>query len=423
MQKINRLKDSVVSDDLNSVWDKMFTELCKFKKENKHCNVPKKYPENQKLSSWVGKQRMQYGHGKLSTIRIEKLNQVGFIWNTLHSLWEELFIELCEFKQKNGHCSVPKGHEKTLSNWISVQRNMFKKNKLSNERIERLEELGFVWDPISTVWEEMFTKLCQFKQEHGHSNIFKNSSVVPGLSNWVSHQRALFKKGALSPTRIQRLKDIGLKLDPYENQWEAMAAELCRFEKENGHCNVSQKSEENSELARWIGRQRNTYKRGLLNQERISRLEQLGLTWNVINDTWESLYRELVAFKNDIGHCNVPQFFPTNPKLGVWVAHQRDHYRQGKLLAERIDKLQKIGFCWDPYNVIREEMFKSLYEFQKENGHCNVPARYQKNMKLGRWIERQRQSYRCGKLSIEQKERFEKLGFVWNPMPKKDSIK
>lgn len=408
------------ANQVDKSWDEMFIELCEFQKEHNHCNVPKKYQKNQRLSSWVGKQRVQYSHGKLSMIRIEKLNQVGFIWNTLHSLWEELFIELREFKQKNGHCSVAKTQK--LSSWVSVQRNMFKKNKLSKERIERLEELGFVWDPISNVWEEMFTELCKFKQENGHCNILRNSSRVPGLGNWVSHQRALFKKGTLSPARIQRLQKIGLKLDPYENQWESMAAELYQFKKENGHCNVSQKSEKNSELARWVCRQRNTYKKGFLTQERISRLEQLGLTWNVINETWESLYKELVAFKNDVGHCNVPQFFPTSPKLGVWVARQRDHYRQGKLLAERIDKLQKIGFCWDPYNAVKEEMFEALCDFQKENGHCNVPARYQKDMKLGRWIERQRQSYRSGKLSREQKERFEKLGFVWNPMPKKDSI-
>ncbi len=424
MQKINKLKETVSSENLNSFWSEMFAVLCEFKNEHKHCNVPKKYPENQKLSSWVGKQRVQYSHGKLSIIRTEKLNQVGFIWNTLHSLWEEIFTKLCTFKQENGHCSVPKGHEKTkkLSSWISVQRNMFRKNKLSKERIERLEELGFVWDPISTIWEEMFTELCKFKQENGHCNILKNSSGVRGLGNWVSHQRALFKKGALPSARVQRLEEIGIKLDPYENQWEIMAAELCRFKKENGHCNVSQKSEKDSELARWARRQRNTYKKGLLTQERISRLERLGFTWDVINDTWESLYKELVSFKTASGHCNVPQFFPTKQKLGVWVAHQRDHYRQGKLLAERIDKLQKIGFCWDPYNAVREEMFKSLYEFQKENGHCNIPVRYQKNMKLGRWIERQRQSYRSGKLSREQKERFEKLGFIWNPIPKKDSI-
>lgn len=425
MQKINRSKKTVSSENLTSFWDEMLAELCIFKNEHKHCNVPKKYPENQKLSSWVGKQRVEYSHGKLSMIRIEKLNHVGFIWNTLHSLWEELFIELREFKQKNGHCSVPKGHEKTqkLSSWVSVQRNMFKKNKLSKERIERLEELGFVWDPFSTVWEEMFTELCKFKQENGHCNILKNSSRVPGLGNWISHQRALFRSGTLPPARSQRLKEIGLKLDPHENQWENMAAELYQFKRENGHCNASQKSEENSELARWVGRQRNTYKKGLLTHERISRLEQLGLTWNVINDTWESLYKELVAFKNDVGHCNVPQFFPTNPKLGVWVARQRDHYRQGKLLAERIDKFQKLGFCWDPYNAVREEMFKALRDFKKENGHCNIPVRYQKNMKLGRWIERQRQSYKSGKLSKEHKERFEKLGFVWNPMPRKDSVK
>lgn len=86
---------------------------------------------------------------------------------------------------------------------------MFKKNKLSKERLEKLMQLGFVLDPISTAWEEMFAELCKFKQETGHCNIFKSYFVVPGLGNWVSHQRVLFKKGELSRSRVQNLEDIG----------------------------------------------------------------------------------------------------------------------------------------------------------------------------------------------------------------------
>ncbi len=484
-QRTSRLEEiGFIFDPLNALWNEIYSELSEFKKEYGHCNVPKEYSESPRLGAWVSKQRLQYSKGKLSTYRFDKLNQLGFNWNTLHSVWEEMFSELCKFKKANGHCNVPRGYEKTpkLATWVSVQRNVFRKDKLSKDRLEKLIQLGFVWDPNKTAWEEMFLALCNFKNENGHCCVSKDYEKVRGLGNWVSIQRRDYKKGALSMDRVEKLINLGFVWDPYYDQWEAMFAELLQYKSENGHCSVSQKSEKNLELARWVGRQRNAYKKGLLSQERIVRLEQLGFVWNVINDAWEEMYNKLVEFKNSSGHCNVPQYFPENPKLGGWVSHQRDHFRQGILLDERINRLQEMGFCWDPNNAMREEMFQALCEFkranghcnipstsefsqlarwmvrqrtsyrngticpklkeklfeigfnwepfansweemfdalckfQKENKHCNIPAKYQENMKLGRWVDRQRQSYRNGQLSQEYIERLEKLGFIWDPL-------
>lgn len=483
-RRIGRLEGiGFVLDPLNALWDETYNELLGFKKKHGHCIVPKKYSENPKLGAWVSKQRLQYSKGKLSTYRFDKLNQIAFNWNTLHSFWDEMYNELCKFKEENGHSNVPSGYKKLpkLATWISVQRNMFRKNKLSKERFELLTRLEFVFDPITTAWEAMFRELCKFKTETGHCNIAKSYSNIPGLGNWVSHQRILFKNGEQPQSRIQALENIGFNWDPYENQWEAMFTELAQFKKEHGHCNVSQKSKQNLELARWVVRQRTAYKKGLLAKERSFKLEQLEFVWNVINDAWEEMFSELLEFKNSTGHCNVPQIFPKNPKLGGWVSHQRDHYRQGILLDKRITRLQMVGFCWDPNNAIREEMFQALCafnaakghcdipstsefsqlarwvvrqrtayrkgslcldlkkkldalgfnwepfannweemfdvlcEFRKENGHCNVPARYQKSRKLGSWVDKQRQLYRNNQLSQIYKERLEKLGFIWNP--------
>ena len=45
------------------------------------------------------------------------------------------------------------------------------RRQLSVECIERLNDLGFDWDPIATRWEEMFRKLLEFKVLHGHTNV------------------------------------------------------------------------------------------------------------------------------------------------------------------------------------------------------------------------------------------------------------
>ena len=57
----------------------MLTDYC-----HKHgdCLVPQSYEKNKQLGSWVGTQRRDYKKGKLSEGKIQKLNDINFIWDT-----------------------------------------------------------------------------------------------------------------------------------------------------------------------------------------------------------------------------------------------------------------------------------------------------------------------------------------------------
>ena len=69
---------------------------------------------------------------------------------------------------------------------------------------------------------------------------------------------------------------------------------------------------------------------------------------------WSDFFRQLCEYKVQYGHCQVPQKYPANPKLGKWVSTQRSHYRlyqEGKpssMTAEQIRELKSIGFDWAP---------------------------------------------------------------------------
>jgi len=73
-----------VNDDL---WEQRFNELCEFKRENGHTNVPEKYAPNKSLGKWVSNQRHRrklLDAGKkakgMTRTRVEKLDAVGFEW-------------------------------------------------------------------------------------------------------------------------------------------------------------------------------------------------------------------------------------------------------------------------------------------------------------------------------------------------------
>lgn len=54
--------------------------------------------------------------------------------------------------------------------------------------------------------------------------------------------------------------------------------------------------------------------------------------------------KELLEFKQQNGHCNVPQSWESNPKLGIWVNYIRQRFRDGKLSESRKARLESIGF-------------------------------------------------------------------------------
>ena len=58
-------------------------------------------------------------------------------------------------------------------------------------------------------------------------------------------------------------------------------------------------------------------------------------------------------------------------------------------------------------------MFASLKVFKDLHGHCNVPQKYTEDLELGRWVSRQRVSYRAKTLSQDRIDKLNGLGFVW----------
>ena len=122
------------------------------------------------------------------------------------------------FQEEHGHCKVPHKYPKSpqLSVWVSNQRKDFKKGDLSEDRIARLEELGFVWDVFEEVWEKNFLELKRFQEEHGHCKVPRGYPENPDLGCWVKHQREYFKSAKLAEDRIARLEEIGFVWNVHE---------------------------------------------------------------------------------------------------------------------------------------------------------------------------------------------------------------
>jgi len=74
---------------------------------------------------------------------------------------------------------------------------------------------------------------------------------------------------------------------------------------------------------------------------------------NMWNLQWEERRQQLVEYKEEFGHSNVPKFNPQNKALGHWVHNQRSTYHNRSLKPYRIESLTKIGFNFD-YGSLQE---------------------------------------------------------------------
>ena len=339
---------------IQSTWNKRYTELQSFKDAHGHCNVPGDWPENPQLGLWVSNQR-QRSH-RLTTLQMRLLTRLGFDWNPAETIWKTHLRELREFKRRFGHHNVaPRWSENpALASWVADLRARGKKAVPARRRRD-LDVLGFEWAPLRAQWwETHFRELQVFKKRLGHCNVPKDWPANPALGNWVSTQRT--QRRELPLGRRRRLDQLGftwqLILMSPRKRWEERYQELVAFKKRFGHCDVPAGWPENRPLAEWGLRQR-TRDKSKLTGDQKRRLNELNFCWGRREANWEERFTELVAFKRKHGRSDVPKNWPQNPRLGQWVLRQR--YRKHTLSAQRIDKLDRLGFRW-PQNPARRRL-------------------------------------------------------------------
>ena len=383
-------------------WDARLDKLKEYKAGHGGCNVP----QSQGLGSWVSRQRTAYSEGRISRERIERLNEIGFEWNPRETMpsWNERYEQLRDFKESHGDCNVNTVTGGQLGNWVRKQRQSYRDGRLSQERIERLESIGFSWYPKKDDWARLYNDLVDYQKKHGGCNVPQSNAR---LGNWIVTQRAAYKKGQISLRRIQALENIGFSWDPLDALWLRRFDELEHYKNEHGDCNVPKNQ---GQLGTWVNWQRHTCREGKLSDERVQRLNELGFEWNPRGTptAWNERYEQLKEFRSKHGDCNVN--IETGGQLGIWVNNQRKSYREGQLPQERIERLESIGFVWELQDEMWLLQFDKLEQYKNEHGDCNVP---QSHSTLGNWASNQRQDYKKGKLPKERIDLLESIGFQW----------
>jgi len=372
-------------------FDEKVSELIEYKKVHSNCDVPIDYKES--LGQWVERQRKLYNEGTLAKDKQVILDSRGFIFEPgkkvrftmVSDAWRKSYKELVQFKRDNGHLEVPTGFKASsasvdLCKWVGRQRYKYKKLELSINHIRLLEEVGLDLNEVkksaghvtTKKWDAMFNLLVAYKNEHGDIPV-KGKPLGP----WLKVQQKFYNSGRLLESRKQRLLSVGVVFDSsdqYEEEdtakesifdspeWAGNYEALRMYYEENGHVDVPETYYDDHTkglLHLWIETQKRFYQDGILPPPHADLLSELGIdlneiktyTGNKMTMAWDKSYEALKKFKEENGHINVPSdyineaadVYGGNTNLGSWLSNQRDRFKSGRLLKDRMLKLEELG--------------------------------------------------------------------------------
>ena len=280
-------------------------------------------------------------------------------------------------------------------------------------------------------WEVLCQAAADAAAKEGTLELPRSYTIHSGVpvGKWLELQRQVQagqRPGRLTAEQAAKLEKPGIRWNHrLEAAWEKGFASAQKYRTEHGDLLVPVRYRDKNDFAlgEWIVYNRQRYLGGNLTQNRIERLEAIGMVWSTSNDLWEQNYAAATQYYLEHGDLEVPIKYetPSGFGLGVWLGAQRAAHKAGELPQEQVERLDALGMDWTNRN---DRKWMSLYDvaaaYYHEHGNLNVPSEYvtPDGVLLGKWVARQRYAYlnpdrSSARVTPERKALLDKLGMVW----------
>ena len=280
-------------------------------------------------------------------------------------------------------------------------------------------------------WEVLCQAAADAAAKEGTLELPQSYTIHSGVpvGKWLELQRQVQagqRPGRLTAEQAAKLEKLGIRWNHrLEAAWEKGFASAQKYRTEHGDLLVPVRYRDKNDFAlgEWIVYNRQRYLGGNLTQNRIERLEAIGMVWSTSNDLWEQNYAAATQYYLEHGDLEVPIKYETSSGfgLGVWLGAQRAAHKAGELPQEQVERLDALGMDWTNRN---DRKWMSLYDvaaaYYHEHGNLNVPSEYvtPDGVLLGKWVARQRYAYlnpdrSSARVTPERKALLDKLGMVW----------
>lgn len=269
-------------------------------------------------------------------------------------------------------------------------------------------------------WEVLCQAAADAAAKEGTLELPRSYTIHSGVpvGKWLELQRQVQagqRPGRLTAEQAAKLEKLGIRWNHrLEAAWEKGFASAQKYRTEHGDLLVPVRYRDKNDFAlgEWIVYNRQRYLGGNLTQNRIERLEAIGMVWSTSNDLWEQNYAA-AAYYHEHGNLNVPSEYvtPDGVLLGKWVARQRYAYlnpdrSSARVTPERKALLDKLGMVWEKYDPWQERYDLAL-AYKTEHGDLEIPSVYKTadGVWLGSWVSRQRQTLNSGSSALSSERR------------------
>ena len=444
------------------------------------------------------RERREKGVGTRTSV---KLRDVSFdidifnedLYTTLSSLrnkiykdWDSMYELAKKYYEYHGNLKIKRifrtlnGYEhddngSRLGTWINNQRDAYKKGKLSQERIDKLNKIEMVFSVRQNDLEElnlgsfekMITLAMRYYTVYRHLDVpidFKTNDGVYYDENgymlgaWLRIQKIVYNDGRLDNSRKYELEKNGMIFNNSMDCWKSMYKKAEEYYKKHGNLNIylNYMTKDGYFLGAWLYHQKHLIGIGKLEDVKVKYLKSIGVVNGIrsglSNDDWDLMYELATNHYNKYGNLSsaFDERFITSDGinddydgfiLGVWLVTQKKLLEEGKLSQQKENKLYKIGLVDKEKEKIKilinlekhewDTMYLLTSNYYEKHGNLNVPLNYKtfdgikidtNGIPLGKWVSEQKSLFNQGKLSDRQVEQFAKLFVLSDTVKKQISL-
>ena len=333
--------------------------------------------------------------------------------------------------------------DNTIDRIINITEHSFDLEILGEDLLDTLNNINKEFLP--QCWEDSYKLAKCYYEKYGNLNISRKFKTDNGityyeygypLGEWLAIQKREYTYGKLTIEQIKLLEDIGIVWKIVKT-WEESYELAAKYYEVHKDLKVNYKfrtidgytyNEHGYNLGSWIVNMRRLYRLGGLSKDKQDKLNSIGMVWNIIK-TFEESFKLVLEYYKVHGNINLPNeyYLEDGYNLGGFIYNQKQLRKQGKLSEDRIKLFDNLGIDWTIKDVKKNPSWDEMYLLATNYFNTYKILEVKRTFvtldginenidgyNLGRWISRQRVSYKNNKLSQEQIIKLENIGMKWN---------
>lgn len=301
-------------------------------------------------------------------------------------------------------------NEKKLAHWRGHNSSLLNRGLLNKERADLFIKAGLQEDHSEASWNSMLNRTVAFVERYNRFPTRDGATKEErSIGRWRTDQYYFYKKGKLSDKQAQIFEESNLLGNVNDITWHKTLKDVVQFKKKYGHLPIITGSAPDEErLAIWCTKIRTYYNKGKLNTRQLTLARAAGIFENRgSKDRWPKSYKRLLAF------CKTNKRLPTRLSIGeeqtiyVWLKYQLNLIKKNQLSDDRVQLLKRISTEYkDEYGTLESKwhtMYKRVGIFYEKNN--KLPSENLENkieLKLYRWLDRQKKAFRNKLLNTQQ---------------------